>query len=215
MRHISHLSHLPDDKLLNSSPWDTWVKMRDGQHGFCECKALIYYLFANAAGLPTRLIDLQGSIGAMVLTGHYLCETWLPNEQTWAMVDPHTRNLALVRDPEGRPLHTLALKKRYDLNHLGGCTIRQYDPVTATLVTRPLTDLSPDTMNWLCGPLIIGYKFGYPLNHNFSRLYTFLHRPTLLYSSLALPNPRRHLTTAIALIIAGLLLLTISLLLTT
>ncbi len=212
MRHISHLDGLPDDALLNATPWVTWEKMRDGHKGFCECKAVIYYLFANAAGIPTRLVDLQGTVGAMVLTGHYFCESWIADEQAWVMVDPHNRNIAGVRDPENRLMHTLATKQRFDVGCLDGCSMRQYDRETKELVTLPLTALKPESMAWIRGQLVMGYKFGYPRNRGYSRLRAFFLRPTLLCSSLDLPRPRRGLVWALAAFTTGLLLLAIGLL---
>ncbi len=212
MRRISTRTGLPDDALLNADAWTTWERVRDGHDAFCECKALIYYLFANAAGIPTRLVDLQGRIGALVLTGHYICESWIADEQAWTLVDPHNRDLAWVRDPTGRLLHTVGLKQRYDLGCHEGCTIRQYDRDTADLVTRPLSTLTESSMNWIRGPLVIGFKFGYPRNAGYSRLKTFFFRPTRLYSPLDLPRPRRGLVFTLATLVAGLLLIGLNIL---
>ena len=207
MRRISIRTGLPDDALLNANAWNTWERVRDGHDAFCELKALIYYLFANAVGIPTRLVDLMGTMGPIVLTGHYIAESWIPEEQAWMLVDPHTRDLAWVRDPSGRLLHTIALKHRYDAGTLADCTIRQYDRQTRELVTRPLASLSDQSMNWIRGPLVIAFKFGYPRNRGYSRLRTFFRRPTLLYSPLELPQPRRKLWWCLAALGLGLIAL--------
>ncbi len=50
----------------------TYRMLRDGTgKGFCENRALVYYLFANAAGVKTRLVDIAGKFGPLKLTGHY------------------------------------------------------------------------------------------------------------------------------------------------
>ena len=63
----------------------TYEMMHTGKgRGFCENNALVYYLFANAAGIPTRLVDMAGKFGPLKLTGHYVCESWIQEHSCWA-----------------------------------------------------------------------------------------------------------------------------------
>ena len=74
------------DRVQASSPLETYKLFTAGKgKGFCENKALVYYLFANAAGVKTRLVDVAGRFGPLKLTGHYFCESWLPETNAWAL----------------------------------------------------------------------------------------------------------------------------------
>ena len=122
------------DKLQLASPLETWEAMSSGREGgFCENVALIYYLFANAAGIPTRLVDIAGKFGPVKLTGHYFCESWIPEEACWCYVDPQMR-IANVRTTQGKLLNFLELKKVFDLGLHQDLALRKYDRGTKTLV---------------------------------------------------------------------------------
>ncbi len=115
------------DKLQLASPLETWEAMSSGREGgFCENVALVYYLFANAAGIKTRLVDIAGKFGPVKLTGHYFCESWIPEEAAWCYVDPQMR-IANVRTTQGKLLNFLELKKVFDLGLGQDLALRKYD----------------------------------------------------------------------------------------
>jgi len=125
----------PSDKVQAASPLETYKMFTSGEgRGFCENKALVYYLFANAAGVKTRLIDVAGKFGPLKLTGHYFCESWIPEKGAWAYVDPQA-GTANITDAQGRPVHTLGLKRLFDLNALSNCTVRRFDEASGEIVT--------------------------------------------------------------------------------
>jgi len=173
------------DALQLASPLETWEAMSSGREGgFCENVALIYYLFANAAGIPTRLVDIAGKFGPVKLTGHYFCESWIPEEATWCYVDPQTR-IANVRTTEGRLLSFLDLKKAADLGLYQGLTLRKYDLETKTLVDGPAES---STGSYSLGNIVVAYKFGYGRNKSFNKVKDFISHTTLLYAPFELPK---------------------------
>ncbi len=173
------------DKLQLASPLETWEAMSSGREGgFCENVALIYYLFANAAGIPTRLVDIAGKFGPVKLTGHYFCESWIPEEACWCYVDPQMR-IANARTTQGKLLNFLELKKVFDLGLHQGLALRKYDRATKTLVPGPAQ--ASDGGSFL-GNIVVAYKFGYGRNTSFSKVKDFFRHTTLLYAPFELPK---------------------------
>ena len=89
MNEPHHSSGIPTDEIQNASPIKTYEMMSTGQaRGWCGNYAVMFYLFANAADITTRLVDIAGKFGRLKLTGHYVCECWIPEHATWCFVDP-------------------------------------------------------------------------------------------------------------------------------
>ena len=155
--------------------------------GWCENRALVYYLYANAAGIKTRLVDIAGKFGPLKLTGHYFCESFDPIQAKWYFVDPMSR-ATHVKDSTGKLLHTLELKKMFDLDCFNDVSVPTYDRETKTLVTKTHKALYNGNKGYFTGDIVLAYKFGYPKNRNYSQIDHFLHYPTLLYAPFALPR---------------------------
>jgi len=183
MNAIKDSGGTPDDRLQSASPLETYERLTGDGKGWCENRALVYYLFANAAGVETRLIDLAGKFGPLKLTGHYFCESFIPEEGAWIYVDPQFGAARAVHR-SGRLLHTLDLKKLFDLGSEAEVTYLVYDPESRGLAPRP----AGAGNEYLDGDLVIAYKFGYGNAKSFSRLKNFLRFPTLLYSTFPVPN---------------------------
>jgi hypothetical protein len=179
----------PTDAVQSATPLETYRLLCSGKgKGFCENRALAYYIFANAAGVKTRLIDIAGKLGPLKLTGHYFCESWIPEQGGWAYVDPQA-SIAHIRTDEGRLLHTLQLKRVVDLG-LGWDRIisKVYDRGSGELVEKTDHPGLRSIGGSLKGDMVIAYKFGYGNNRSFSKLKNFLCSPTLLIAPFALPR---------------------------
>ena len=178
----------PSDAVQAASPLETYRLLESGRgKGFCENRALVYYLFANAAGVKTRLVDMAGKLGPLKLTGHYFCESWIPEEGRWIFVDPQS-GIASVRDPEGRLLHAVGVKKAFDAGAFGGCTLRMFDPAAGAVVTAAAGIAAEALRDYFSGRPVLAFKFGYGRNRGYSRLRNFARYPTLLYADFALPR---------------------------
>ncbi|MFC1508857.1 hypothetical protein ACFL60_04105 [Candidatus Omnitrophota bacterium] len=188
MEKIDEAGGVPSDELQNASPLRTYEMLSSGEgKGWCENRALVYYLYANAAGIKTRLVDIAGKFGPLKLTGHYFCESFDPIQAKWYFVDPMSR-AAHVMDTTGKLLHTLELKKMFDLDCFNDISVLTYDRETKTLVTKTHEALYNGNKGYFTGDIVLAYKFGYPKNRNYSKLDHFLHYPTLLYAPFALPR---------------------------
>jgi hypothetical protein len=187
MHEIRNSGGTPTDRVQNASPLETYRMLRDGTgKGWCENRALVYYLFANAAGIKTRLVDIAGKFGPLKLTGHYFCESWLPDQSSWFLVDPMS-GAASVMNAKGRLLSTLDIKKLFDTDSFTGCTVRSYDVSGDSLIARPVDGFYASNKVYY-NDIVLAYKFGYPRNKSYSRLTHFLRFPTLLYAPFALPR---------------------------
>ncbi len=177
----------PSDAVQAASPLETYKLLSSGRGmGFCENKALVYYLFANAAGVKTRLVDMAGKLGPLKLTGHYFCESWIPEEGGWAFVDPQS-GIASIRDPEGRLLHSVGVKKAFNAGAFALCALRLYDRSFGIMTVAGGT-FGGGLGEYFSGRPILAFKFGYGRNRGYSRITNFLSRPTLLYADFPLPR---------------------------
>lgn len=196
MENMNFAHETPSDEVQDASPLVTYRLLNSGKgKGWCENHAIVYYLFANAAGIKTRLIDLAGKLGPLKLTGHYFCESWIPEQSTWCYVDPESYT-AYTYNSQGHPLNTLDLKKLIDLDVFEGITALTYDLDSSTYITKSNAEARDHLKeNWLHilldGDVVLGYKFGYSNNKSFSKIKNFLGYTTLLYAPFALPKLHR------------------------
>ncbi len=187
MHELRNSDGIPSDEVSDASPLETYRLLSSGRgKGFCENRALVYYLFANAAGVKTRLVDIAGKFGPLKLTGHYFCESWLPEQASWFMVDP-LFGVAHVSNPNGRLLHTLDIKKLYDTDTYTGCSALMYDAAGDSLAVRSADRFFAASKGYY-NDIVMAYKFGYPRNRSYTHLEHFFRYPTLLYASFPLPR---------------------------
>lgn len=187
MQDIGEASGTPSDALQTASPIETYELMKRGQKGWCENISLVYYLFANAADIPTRLVDIAGKFGPLKLTGHYVCESWIPEQASWCYVDPQSR-VAHVTNADGRLLHTLDIKRLIDLDMLDTCRVLTFESKTNQLKNCDTGAFTEAIRSYLKGDIVLAYKFGYGGNLSYSRLRNFLFYPTLLLATFPIPR---------------------------
>ena len=130
------------------------------------------------------------TVGPLKLTGHYFCESWIPEFAKWVYVDPQM-GVSHIKKPDGIPVHTLELKRLVDLNVLDGCTVLSYDGDAGALTPIDAGGLSGRLSSGLTGDVVLAYRFGYGNSKTFSKWKDFLSHTTLLYAPFALP--RLHL----------------------
>lgn len=188
MSRIENSGGTPSDEMQEASPLETYEMLSTGKgKGWCENNALVYSLFANAAGIKTRLIDRAGKFGPLKLTGHYFCESWIPEYAKWVYIDPQI-NIAHVMNIDDCPLHIVDLKKLVDLRALNGCTFTRYDKDTGGLVEVKGENMYDRIKRGLTGEIVFAYKFGYGNNKSYSKVKNYLCYTTLLYAPFALPK---------------------------
>ncbi len=175
----------PDDRLQAASPLETYFSLTSGGKGFCENRALVYYLFANAAGIPTRLVDAAGKFGPLKLTGHYFCESYIPEAATWIYVDPQS-GIGRAVHRGGKLLHTLDLKKLFDSGATEEIIYLIYDEEKGSLTVQA----AQEPNRYFVGDVVLAYPFGYGRAKSYSRIKNFFFYPTLLYAPF--PTPRFH-----------------------
>ena len=188
MDKIKDSGGIPSNEVQDASPLETYDMLCSGKgSGWCENRALVYYLFANAAGVKTRLVDIAGKFGPLKLTGHYFCESWSPEQNRWYFADPQS-GVANVKTEKGMLLNTLEIKRLFDVDEIDNCTVRTYDRETGVLTTKDTTNFSKGFRDYFKGDIVLAYKFGYPKNKTYSKLTHFFRYPTLLYATFSLPG---------------------------
>lgn len=196
----------PTDTVQDASPLETWRMLTSGEgKGWCENRALVYYLFANAAGVKTRLVDVAGKFGPLKLTGHYFCESWDPVQCRWFLVDPMS-SAARVTTPSGRLLNTLEIKRLFDVDMIGLCEVVTFDPATGMVGPGAIGGYESGNRGYFTGDIVIAWKCGYPKNRSFPGIGMFLTRPTLLYATFDAPDLYRFKQFLIAGCLTGMLM---------
>ncbi len=191
MNRINNAGGIPTDEVQDASPLKTFAMLSNGTgKGWCENVALVYYLFANAANIPTRLVDVAGKFGPLKLTGHYFCESWVAEQSAWAYVDVQA-SIVFITRPNGQVLNTLELKKMVDLHSESTFIARTYNKKTGQLENQSTDNFYQTIADYLRHDIVLAYKFGYPGNKSYSKLSHFLSYPTLLYAPFKLPNRYR------------------------
>ncbi|MBT5902733.1 MAG: hypothetical protein HOH58_11580 [Opitutaceae bacterium] len=103
----------PDHDDRWRDPFLIYQNMRSGEgQGYCTQHAQIFLLFANRAGLLSRLVvTARTKDNNFIYTGHSWVETWVPEQGRWAWNDPSFA-LIYALDPKGVVLNSV------DLSHL-------------------------------------------------------------------------------------------------
>jgi len=178
----------PSDAVQSASPLETYRLLTSGRDkGFCENKALVYFLFANAARVPTRLVDLAGKLGPLKLSGHYFCESFILEEGGWAYVDPQS-GIANIRDVRGGLVNSIELQRALKTAAFETCVLRTYDSSSGSLVSVRAEGRAGSLENYFTGDGVLAFPFGYENKPGFARVWHFLTRSTLLYARSALPR---------------------------
>ncbi len=145
------------------------------------------HIFANAASVKTRLVDIAGKFGPLKLTGHYFCESWSSEQHRWFFVDPQS-SAAYIMTERGLLLNTLEIKRLFDVGAIDDCTVRTFERETGELVTRDIENFYKSNYGYFRGEIVLAYKFGYPKNKSYSKILHFIRYPTLLYAPFELPR---------------------------
>lgn len=89
--------------------------------GQCTEHATVLALFATAAGLPARVVDVNRALDRVDLSAHTFCEVFLAEHGRWAYTDV-SLNVLAVRDGGGRrlPLNAAQLAHLHEADATSG-----------------------------------------------------------------------------------------------
>ena len=187
MEKLNNSNGWPTDATQAASPLETYKILSSGQGtGWCEERQVVLYLFANAAGINTRVVDIAGRFGPLQLPLHYFCEIWIPEEASWCYVDPST-GIAGVINSEGRYMNILEVKRLRDLDALNPCNVRIFDKESGEIISRAWVESNLDVFPYQ-GDIVIAYKFGYGNCKSFPKLRNFIKYTTLVISPFPVPK---------------------------
>lgn len=155
-----------------------------GNKVWCSNLASMYCAFANLVGLPSRQVTVVGAEKNVGFTGHTFAETYIREEQSWAMVDL-TAHRALVVDPSDHVVNSSQLLN--SLQVLQDLPFTAYVYESGGIVARPYSAHNHLDKNYF-GPNSSLLFFKQASSSAFlRRAWTYLAYPKLLLSS----NPTR------------------------
>jgi hypothetical protein len=106
---MEQYSGIPSDSMKYLSPMEQYKRITRGKDGaWCHNYAVIYTFFMTAAGIPTRLVSMEGEIDQVKLAGHIFAESFINEKHKWAFSDMNS-GLFLAEDANGTPYDTIEL----------------------------------------------------------------------------------------------------------
>jgi len=203
---------IPDDRMkVEVSPLKIFQRVcaKEGKI-WCTQMATIYHFFANLAGVPTRLITLEGHIDKTITTGHSFAESFIPERGSWARVDP-SANKFYVWNRENKLLNSadiLHVALNGSFSDLSARTLKD-----GAVVTVPYIEVNASDIQLFSPGAHLLYRRGsYAADETLTR---YLFSPNLGYSLDAtyakrLYVLRRALFAAWVILLAGCLALLVS-----
>jgi hypothetical protein len=169
----------PDDRMkVEVSPLKIFQRVcaKKGKI-WCTQMAMIYHFFANLAGIPTRLITLNGHIDKTITTGHSFAESFIPERGCWARVDP-SANKFFVWSEENRLLTSADILHAVLNGNFSDLNARTYRE--GEVVTVPYSEVNAsDIQLFSPGAHLIFRRGNYESDKTFAR---YLFTPNLGYS---------------------------------
>ncbi len=108
-------------------PFVIYKNMRSGEgQGYCTQHAQIFLLFANRAGLSSRLVVCARTKGNnFIHSGHSWVETWVPEQHRWAWGDPSFA-FVYATNAKGELLNSIDISHLRKQSAWHGVTTRLY-----------------------------------------------------------------------------------------
>lgn len=106
---IEQHSGIPSDSMKYLSPMEQYKRITSGKDGaWCHNYAVICTFFMTAAGVPTRLVSVEGEIDQVKTAGHIFTEIFVKECGKWAFSDLNS-GLFLAEDADGNLYDTMDL----------------------------------------------------------------------------------------------------------
>lgn len=117
----------PDHDDRWRDPFTIYSRMRSGEgQGYCTQHAQIFLLFANRAGLSSRLVVCARTKGNnFIHSGHSWVETWVPEQGRWAWGDPSFA-FVYATNTKGEVLNSIDISHLRKQSAWDGVTTRLY-----------------------------------------------------------------------------------------
>lgn len=117
----------PDHDDRWRDPFVIYQNMRSGDgQGYCTQHAQIFLLFANRAGLSSRLVVCARTKGNnFIHSGHSWVETWVPEQGRWAWGDP-SYAFVYATNTKGELLNSIEISQLRKQSAWHGVTTRLY-----------------------------------------------------------------------------------------
>ncbi len=140
--------------------------------------AIIYHFFANLAGVPTKLITLNGHIDTVITTGHSFAESFIPERNCWARIDP-SANKFYVWNKENRLLNSADILHAVIIGSYSDLSVKTYKD--GQVATVPYSEMNQsDIQMFSPGAQLIYRRNGY--RHADKTINRYLFSPNLAYS---------------------------------
>ncbi len=169
----------PNDRIeAEISPFRIfqWVCADEGKL-WCTQNAMIYHFFANMAGIPTRLITLNGHIDDVITTGHSFAESFIAEQGVWARVDTQA-NKFYVWNHENRLLNSADLLHLAAIGGVDGLTTKTFKD--GRVITVPYSgDNAHELQYFSPGAQLIYRRGSYKADRKILRYFW---EPNLAYS---------------------------------
>lgn len=105
----------PNDSIDNMSPMQSFnYALKDKSDVWCGHFSNIFSFFANAAGVTTRAVCLEGDANGIIKAGHSFNECYIPELKQWIFVDLTSSTLS-VQTKKGKYLNAIDFFNAHEL----------------------------------------------------------------------------------------------------
>jgi len=112
---------VPNPSLRRRSPLEQWDLVTSGQEqAYCAQFAQTFALFATAAGLKVRIVDVFRKRDGVTLAAHAFNEVYLPSQGGWVYTDATLGILGVRVRSGGRFLNAIELTRLHEIGALDG-----------------------------------------------------------------------------------------------
>jgi hypothetical protein len=123
---IEQYSGIPSDSMKYLSPMEQYRRITSGKDGaWCHNYAVICTFFMTAAGIPTRLVSVEGEMDRVKLAGHIFTESFVKEKGRWAFSDLNS-GFFLAEDADGNLYDTMDLFNLRSGNSIEKATFLSY-----------------------------------------------------------------------------------------
>lgn len=142
----------PHEVIQSFSPLQTYYGATNGEFEiWCGQFANMYAFFANAAGIPTRLVSVDNGMIDVVNTnekvnagGHTFAESYIHEQKRWAFVDLTHRKIYITNSQE-EVMNSVDLAYINQTGVLDGVKVKIYE--NGQIVTRDYSEVN-DSEKW-------------------------------------------------------------------
>ena len=179
----------PSDKMEDLSGLETFeAALKKESSVWCSNLAKIYVAYANLANIPSRIVYSAGSISNLSLSGHAFCESYIPEQKKWALVDLSSQ-ISYITNNDGIVQNSYEILNHFALNTINHLSAMHINDSSLNRVEQtPYKKVYSSHKNYFVKDAHLIYQFpGQESRKKIDQLFRYFFSPKKIYSANSLP----------------------------